>query len=162
MPTSSMLEKRQSLCANPLIFSSDQSFAMIRGGHMDLTILGAMEVGANGDLANWVIPGKKVMGMGGAMDLVSCGCRVVVTMEHTAKGEPKIFNHCTLPITGKSCVDRLITELCVFDIDKHGGSGMTLVELYPGVQVEDIKKATAASFKVSPNLKPMKLAGCKQ
>ena len=142
------------------IFSSDQSFAMIRGGHMDLTILGALEVAPNGDLANWVIPGKMVKGMGGAMDLVSSGCRVVVTMEHTAKGAAKIKKDCSLPLTGRAVVDRIITDLCVFDIDKVGGSGMTLKELAPGVTLEQVQKATACPFHVADNVTTMKYAGC--
>jgi 3-oxoacid CoA-transferase len=142
------------------LFSSDQSFAMIRGGHMDLTILGALEVAPNGDLANWVIPGKMVKGMGGAMDLVSSGCRVVVTMEHTAKGGvAKIKRECSLPLTGRACVDRIITELCVFDVDKKGGSGLTLRELAKGVTVEDVQKATDCPFKVAADVSEMKYAG---
>ena len=142
------------------IFSSDQSFAMIRGGHMDLTILGALEVAPNGDLANWVIPGKMVKGMGGAMDLVSSGCRVVVTMEHTAKGgASKVKKECSLPLTGRGVVDLIITELCVFDCDKKGGSGLTLKELAPGVTLEDVQKATACPFKVAENVTEMKYAG---
>eukprot|EP00117_Sycon_ciliatum_P021855 scpid70430/ scgid19023/ Succinyl-CoA:3-ketoacid-coenzyme A transferase 1, mitochondrial; 3-oxoacid-CoA transferase 1; Somatic-type succinyl-CoA:3-oxoacid-CoA-transferase len=136
-------------------FGSDESFAMIRGGHIDLTILGAMQVSQNGDLANWMIPKKLVKGMGGAMDLVaSADTRVVVTMEHTAKGnKAKILPECSLPLTGKQCVDRIITEKCVFDIVP--GQGLTLVELYEGVTVEEVKEATAASFKIADNLKPM-------
>jgi 3-oxoacid CoA-transferase len=142
------------------LFSSDQSFAMIRGGHMDLTILGALEVAPNGDLANWAIPGKMVKGMGGAMDLVSSGCRVVVTMEHTAKGGvAKIKRECSLPLTGRACVDRIITELCVFDVDKKGGSGLTLRELAKGVTVEDVQKATDCPFKVAADVSEMKYAG---
>lgn len=135
------------------IFTSDQSFAMIRGGHMDLTMLGALQVAPNGDLANWIVPGKLLKGMGGAMDLVSSGCRVIVLMEHTSKGEIKIVDRCSLPLTGKRVVDRIITELCVFDIDKKGSGPMTLVELAPGVTVEDIKKVTGAPFVVSESLK---------
>lgn len=135
------------------IFTSDQSFAMIRGGHMDLTMLGALQVAPNGDLANWIVPGKLLKGMGGAMDLVSSGCRVIVLMEHTSKGEIKIVDRCSLPLTGKRVVDRIITELCVFDIDKKGSGGMTLIELAPGVTVEDVKKVTGAPFTVSDKLK---------
>lgn len=140
-------------------FSSDQAFAMIRGGHMDLTVLGALQVALNGDLANWIIPGAKVKGMGGAMDLVSSGCRVVVTMEHAAKGTPKILKACNLPLTGKRCVDRIITEMAVFDVDKTGGNGLTLIEHARGVTVDQIKKVTEAPFHVSPTLQEIKYAG---
>jgi len=141
------------------IFGSDDSFAMIRGGHMQLTILGALQVAPNGDLANWIIPGKMVKGMGGAMDLVSSGSKVVVTMEHTAKGNPKILPECTLPLTGKGVVDMVITEMCVFVFDKKSGK-MILTELAPGVTVEQVKAATTAPFEVSSDLKPMSFAGC--
>jgi 3-oxoacid CoA-transferase len=138
-------------------FDAADAFAMIRGAHLDLTILGALQVAANGDLANWIIPKKMVKGPGGAMDLVSSGCRVVVTMEHCAPkktgGASKIKRECTLPLTSARCVDRVITELAVFDIDKHGAEGMTLIEVAPGVSVEDVKAATEAPFKVSDNLK---------
>ena len=141
------------------IFTSDQSFAMIRGGHMDLTVLGALQVAGNGDLANWVIPKKMVKGMGGAMDLVGSGCRVIVVMEHTSKGAAKILPQCTLPLTGKNVVDRIITEMAVFDVDKNGDSGLTLVEVAPGLTVEDIQKVTAAPFNVSADLKTITYLG---
>ncbi|KAI8613490.1 3-oxoacid CoA transferase 1 [Chytriomyces sp. MP71] len=132
------------------VFSSDESFAMIRGGHIDLTILGGMEVSQNGDLANWIIPGKMVKGMGGAMDLVATsGTKVVVTMEHTAKGgKPKILQKCTLPLTGKQCIDMVITDLCVFEVDKSRGV-LVLTELMEGVAVEDVKKNTGCDFEVN-------------
>lgn len=138
------------------IFSSSESFAMIRGQHVDLTILGALEVAANGDLANWIIPGKMVKGMGGAMDLVSSGNRVVVTMEHVSKnGTPKILEKCSLPLTGKNVVDMIITELGVFTIDKKNGNALTLIEHAEGVTVEQIKEKTGAPFIVSPDLRQM-------
>jgi 3-oxoacid CoA-transferase subunit B len=127
-------------------FSSADSFAMIRGGHIDLTILGAMEIAENGDIANWTIPGKMVKGMGGAMDLVAGVKRVIVVMEHANKhGQSKVLKLCTLPLTGAACVDMVITDLCVFDLDRHGG-GLTLVELAPGVTLDEIKAKTEASF----------------
>ncbi|GJL93322.1 3-oxoacid CoA-transferase subunit B [Hyphococcus sp.] len=129
-------------------FSSADSFAMIRGGHIDLSILGAMEVSEKGDLANWMIPGKMVKGMGGAMDLVAGVKRVVVVMDHASKaGDPKLLHECSLPLTGKAVVDMVITNLGVFEID--GGKGMRLTELAQGVSVDDVKTLTEASFEVA-------------
>mmetsp|Transcript_48259 Transcript_48259/g.71943 ORF Transcript_48259/g.71943 Transcript_48259/m.71943 type:complete len:518 (-) Transcript_48259:272-1825(-) len=130
-------------------FSSSNSFNMIRGGHIDLTILGGLQCSAEGDLANWIVPGKLVKGMGGAMDLVGApGSRVVVTMDHTAKnGTPKVLQTCSLPLTGHKVVDRIITDMCVFDCDKEGGTGLTLIEIAPGVTLEQVREATDADFK---------------
>jgi 3-oxoacid CoA-transferase subunit B len=146
---------KQTVTALPTssFFSSADSFAMIRGGHIDLTVLGAMEVAENGDLANWTIPGKRVLGMGGAMDLVAGVRRVVVLMEHTnRRGEPKILTRCSLPLTGVAVVDLIITDLCVLQCDKKHG-GLTLIELAPEVTVEMVARRTGAPFRVSEALR---------
>ena len=134
-------------------FSSADSFAMIRGGHINLSILGAMEVAENGDIANWMIPGKLIKGMGGAMDLVAGVKRVVVVMEHANKhGQSKVLKECTLPLTGTGVVSRIITDLAVFDV-KPGGAGLELIELADGVTLEEVAARTEATYTVSQSLK---------
>lgn len=137
-----------------VLFNSAESFAMIRGGHVHLTILGAMEVSENGDIANWKIPGKMVKGMGGAMDLVASAENIIVAMQHCSKsGESKLLPHCTLPITGIKCVKKIVTDLAVLDIDPNGG--FVLIERAPGVTVEEIKSKTAGKLTVEGEIPEM-------
>ena len=138
--------------AGSCYFNSADSFAIIRGGHVDSTVLGALQVDERGNLANWIIPGKMVPGMGGAMDLVVGAKKVIVAMEHTVKGNPKLLKHCTLPLTAMGQVDLIVTEMGVFEITDKG---MMLTELAPEFSVEEVQAATEAQLIVSPNLIPM-------
>lgn len=136
------------------LFSSAESFAMIRGGHVDLTILGAMEVSENGDIANWKVPGKMVKGMGGAMDLVASAKHIIVAMQHSSKeGASKLLTQCSLPITGIRCVKRIVSDLAVLDVVE--GGGFKLIERAPGVSVEEIKKATAGNLIIEGEIPEM-------
>ncbi len=135
------------------LFSSSDSFAMIRGGHVDLTVMGAMEVDEEGSVANWIIPGKMVKGMGGAMDLVASGSRLIIAMQHLSKsGESKVLRQCTLPLTGVRVAERIVTELCVMDVMPEG---LLLRELAPGVSVEEVLKATEARLTVAKDIREM-------
>lgn len=149
---------KQTITMRPgsVLFDSSESFGMIRGGHVDLTILGAMEVSENGDIANWKIPGKMVKGMGGAMDLVASAKNIIVAMQHTSRdGESKLLKKCTLPITGLQCVRKIITNLAVIEV-KEGG-GFKLLERAPGVTTEEIKQATEGELEITGDIPEMKI-----
>ncbi|WP_394992680.1 CoA transferase subunit B [Emticicia sp.] len=143
------------MTAGSALFSSAESFAMIRGGHVDLTILGAMEVSENGDIANWKIPGKMVKGMGGAMDLVASAENIIVAMQHVNKaGESKLLKSCSLPITGLRCVKKIVTELAVLEVMPEGG--FKLLETAPGISIEDVRKATEGKLTIADDVREMR------
>ncbi len=145
-----------SMLAGSVLFHSAESFGMIRGGHIDLTILGAMEVSENGDIANWKIPGKMVKGMGGAMDLVASAKNIIVAMQHTSRdGTSKLLKKCTLPLTGTRCVKKIVTDLAVLEVQENGG--FKLLERAPGVSVDEIIEATEGKLNVEGNIPEMNL-----
>jgi 3-oxoacid CoA-transferase, B subunit len=144
--------KPSSVASGGAFLDSSISFGLIRGGHVDCTVLGTLQVDQDGSLANWIIPGQKISGMGGAMDLVVGAKRVIIAMEHTAKGKPKILKKCTLPLTAVHCVDRIITEMCVMDVTDNG---LLLIEYNPEFTIDDIRNNTEADFTIAENLKEM-------
>jgi acetate CoA/acetoacetate CoA-transferase beta subunit len=148
--------KPSSVISGGAFIDSSTSFSLIRGGHVDCTILGALEVDQEGNLANWIIPGKKLPGMGGAMDLVVGAKKVIVAMEHTAKGNPKILTKCRLPFTAVNCVDMIVTEMGVFDVT---GEGLLLTEYNAEYTVDDIRASTEAYFTVADDIKPIEIEG---
>lgn len=144
--------KPVTVLAGGAFFDSADSFAMIRGGHVNVTVIGALQVDERGGVASWMVPGKTVPGMGGAMDLLVGARRVIIAMEHTAKGEPKILPRCTYPVTAASGADRIVTEMCVMDVE---ADGLVLRELNPAYSVEDVRRATGAAFRVAEDVGEM-------
>lgn len=146
--------KPSSVACGGAFLDSATSFGLIRGGHVDCTVLGTLQVDQEGSLANWIIPGQKISGMGGAMDLVVGAKRVIIAMEHTVKGQPKILKKCTLPLTAVHCVDRIITEMCVLDVTDHG---LVLKEYNPEFTIDEIRQHTEADFTVADDVKEMQV-----